>query len=273
MEKQEKSLSLKEKQKTALEILRIVASFCEENKIKYSLAYGTLLGAVRHKGFIPWDDDIDIIIPREDYTRFVKLFCEIPPENMKCLSFENDTFYLPYTKIVDLRTRIITENFMPLDDLGVYVDVFPLDFLSDDKEEANSINKSFIRLNKMIRYSVFNNVKEVCDGRIHIPRMVFYYLAKIVGFKRLSAVHKKRILKFSQKTGVWGAVMSYCYEGYNAKVFESVLLDTMMSTEFENTDFCIPEKYDQVLTGLYGDYMQLPPLEKRIVHSETAYYV
>lgn len=112
-------------------ILKFVADFCEINNIKYYLFAGTLLGAIRHEGFIPWDDDIDIAIPRDDYEKFIIEFDRNNDVNYKVLSIENSNkYYLPYAKVIDNRTLLFEDGkeSMPI---GVFIDIFPLDSIPD----------------------------------------------------------------------------------------------------------------------------------------------
>ncbi len=271
MSNEKTPLTLEEKKKVGLGVLKTIDAFCREHGLRYSLGYGTLLGAIRHDGFIPWDDDIDIIMPRKDYDSFIKLFKEQPPENCRCISFEDLTFFLPYTKIVDKRTRVMTENFKDLEDMGIYVDVFPLDGLSDDFEEAAKIRKEFMLLNKKMRYSLYNNLQEICKGKFEPAKTAFYCYSKLLGFEHWAKKHKKKLKKTAKENVAWGAVMCSVY-GNNRELYDMSLFNSMTTHIFEDSEFSVITEYDRYLKTAYGDYMQLPPEEKRIAHSETAYY-
>ena len=126
-----KELSLEEKKKILVSILSEVHNFCDENNLKYFLPGGTLIGAVRHKGFIPWDDDIDIYMPRNDYEKFL---CEFNKESERyqVISLKTDGYYLPFGKVIDTKTVLI-ENVDSDYKMGIYLDIFPLDNLSITK--------------------------------------------------------------------------------------------------------------------------------------------
>lgn len=267
----ENLITPEQKKSVLLEILQTVDVFCTENDVKYSLAYGTLLGAVRHNGFIPWDDDIDIIMLRDEYDRFVQLFLQSPPQNYKCITFENGSYYLPYTKIVDTRTHVIAENFVELDDLGICVDVFPFDYISDDRKKAVKI-KGCAKLNsKLIRYTSYNNLKEVCNGKLRIDKAVLYYISKGIGFHKLSSIYKERIIRLNNNAK-WVGYLGECYES-NENVFESEIIKKTVLGEFEGRCFPITENFDSVLSRMYGDYMCPPPVEERESHTEKAFFI
>ena len=125
-------LSLKEIQKIELDILLYLDKVCRENDIKYYLSSGTLLGAIKYQGFIPWDEDIDVIFLREDYNKLIKCF-ENETGRYKLLSIYNSKdYYYPFAKLVDTKTTLI-ENSKPINDMGVYIDIVPMDGYLDDK--------------------------------------------------------------------------------------------------------------------------------------------
>lgn len=138
-------IPLEELKSRQLEILTRIDKFCTEHNIQYSLAFGTLLGAIRHKGYIPWDDDIDIMMLRSDYNRFISLFYD---EQLRVLSIENESRYiLPFAKVVDNNSILIEQSTMELP-LGIYVDIFPVDNIPDDI----SLRNDFYRKKKILNY-------------------------------------------------------------------------------------------------------------------------
>ena len=133
-----KQLTLEEVKQVELEILLVFDRVCRENGLKYSMCAGTLLGAVRHQGFIPWDDDIDLCMPRPDYEKLIRLSREgkLFPEYLKLACFEEGTLDSPYMKIMDTRTRIREENYTQQDVKSLWIDVFPVDGLPDTWKET-----------------------------------------------------------------------------------------------------------------------------------------
>ena len=133
-----KNINLEELKKIQFDILKKVAAFCEKNKIKYYLGYGTLLGAVRHKGYIPWDDDIDIIMPRPDYLRFIEIFNKSTPSpELKVLSHYIDKNHpYPFIKLINTKTKQVSHSSIKYD-MGVCIDIFPLDGLPKSIHKSN----------------------------------------------------------------------------------------------------------------------------------------
>ena len=124
-------LSLQELKDIEFNLLKEFRAFCNENGIRFFLAYGTLLGAIRYKGFIPWDDDIDVLVPREDYNKLIRIFRD--SDKYRLYSFErNQKYGYPFAKLCDMSTRKIEFYFEPLVDYGVDIDIFPLDYWDDD---------------------------------------------------------------------------------------------------------------------------------------------
>lgn len=269
MKEKMKEITFEQAQKISFDILKYLDSYCKENNIKYFIAYGTLLGAVRHKGFIPWDDDIDIVMFRKDYDKFIEEFNSEKNLPYKCLSFEKGTFYFPYAKVVDSRTSVRAKNLRKLEENGIAVDVFPFDLVADEIDECKANEKSLYLYGKLLRYSLYNNFKEVSE-KINI-KYAFYLLAKLVGYRALSKIITKKYLyskedaKFSLS---YGAFLCGDTGIYPVEWFEDFTL-----LEFEGISFPAPKMYDEFLKNRYGDYLKLPPENERIHHAQEAWYI
>ena len=231
---EKKMISLEQQKLISQEILDYIAEFCNKHNIRYYLAYGTLLGAVRHQGFIPWDDDIDIIMFREDYRKFLSLFRS---NRYHCLSFENDTYYQSFSKIVDSKTAMVTDNMIPLEDLGVAVDIFPFDYLSDDRAGAERIKKELTLLFKLMRYSLYPCLRKLAQGGLPVSKCLFYCVAKPFGWKFWSKLLRNKIRKLTSSTK-----KAYCghllpFNSGAEFVYESRLFDEVSNYTFNGKEY------------------------------------
>ena len=153
-----KQINIEEIRKLQISILLYVHEFCKKNNIRYSLSGGTLLGAVRHKGYIPWDDDIDIMMPRPDYERFVNEFNENRKdvEYKVICSYNDSQFFQPFAKVVNTKTFLKETYKRPVAQMGVYIDVFPIDGLPNDEQKREKY-WNFIARQKNISTAVYEN--------------------------------------------------------------------------------------------------------------------
>ena len=258
-----KELTLQELKEIEFDMLKMFDAFCKENNIRYFLAYGTLLGAIRYKKFIPWDDDVDVLVPREDYDRLLRLFQD--NEKYRLYAFEKDENYLfPFAKICDLDTRKDELGYESSIELGVDIDVFPLDAWDDDfkkaKKEAKYINRNMggLRLSKLRKPDSVNPIKRFIKGIL----MVY---CKMLGGKH----YIKKILKASNKPEQQGTnyvgAKSWCVYGARG-IIHAEAFSEAIEVEFEGRMFPSPDGYDAYLSCLYGDYLPEPPKEKQKTH-------
>lgn len=258
----EKTMTLEEVKKVQLNILQQVHQYCEDNNIVYFLAHGTLIGAIRHNGYIPWDDDIDIAMPRPDYDRFINTF-NGKIEHLQVLSYPFNKDYLyPIAKVQDLRTRVIeqTVNKYPL---GVNIDIFPIDGLPQNLSKARSYlsfmrQLGFLRILKQVTWSTNRSIlKNIIIG---LYRFISFPLTD----RFLLCLIDKKARKYPfGKTDYAGTHVLFTL------LYEPVPKDAFLSTvyvTFENTMVKAPIGYDIWLRNIFGDYMQLPPIEKRVSH-------
>lgn len=259
-------MTLRDVQLFSLGILKDVHKFCTENDITYSLAYGTLLGAIRHRGFIPWDDDIDIIMPRGDYEKFCSSYRS---SNYRIVSDRSSDCYIPFARVFDSeKTYVKMSNFKWCKfETGIWIDVFPVDGVSDDHAEfLRQANRSW-RLLKLLYYnrtSFFNHIDRFHPFRDNMKLLCLKLL--FLNGNRMHAI-KERIVKISKKlpfggTGHWSEVVlreKGMVDYQSIADFSSVELH-----DFEDAKFFVMNGYDRVLRNAYGDYLQLPPEEERI---------
>lgn len=242
-------------QNCALEIFKIVREVLEKMGLKYYAGYGTALGAVRHDGFIPWDDDFDILMFRDDYEKFLKEGQQYLPQNYFIQYTDTEPNYnLPFAKVRKTDTVFLEYNSQKLDiNHGVYIDIFPIDYAPIDEKEIKKIDKKLkilrVRLSKglVLAEPTYKRIlrKAITLGNMHSKK---YYLNK----------HKKIVTmgKESNMVVIYGNVTSaYCpKEWYGEGVMH----------KFEDTTIRLMTEYDKNLTQVYGDYMTPPPKEKQV---------
>lgn len=250
---------------TELEILKVVDQFCKENNIKYSLAYGTLLGAVRHKGFIPWDDDIDIFMLREDYEKFIELWLDNPVEGYILENKRtNPNYDQCLTKIRKDHTTYLQES--PHGDknevnsgyhTGIFIDVFPLDRI------ANTPIQGKIQKLTAMFYFLYSRGFAFDRGSAFV-KLGCNILLKLVPktkYSKIVLILEKKLQKYNFTNN---RLVSFDTMEDLSRVFESDLMDEFIDIEFENERFKAVKDYKGFLTEQYGDYMQLPPEEERV---------
>ena len=251
--------SIKKIQDKAIEILKAFIEVCEKLNLKYYVLGGTLLGAVRHKGFIPWDDDIDVGMPREDYEIFLQKALDLLPQKYFVQSFKTDIEWpANFTKIRDSETTFIETSVKNCKiNHGLYIDVFPLDWHEDNKFRLKIFNFK----NKLYREAIGRSLyfeKSKRNWKWYIIRLLTMFTSTKTALKKRDKLlmSNKGRTYLANYSGAWGEKEIVPFEWYGEGV----------ELEFEGLIVKAPTKYEKWLTQVYGDYMQLPPEEKRVTH-------
>ncbi len=270
-----KELSLSECKALELDILKHIRDICDAEGLHYYLAYGTLLGAIRHKGFIPWDDDIDIFMPYEDYLKFIEIKKNDSSSSYKIISHETDPSYTaPLGKVIDTRTVLEQHyGFIEKVPLGVYVDVFVLSGAGNSEGEALKLVRSLFKLLRGWRFadSIVKKeeplIKKVLKMIRNIPYKTVgleHYLEKITEYRKLNTYENNIYVTQSSLTSVNNVKRNIWLRndfGNGTKVV------------FEQESFRAPVNYNRLLTQYYGDYMILPPKEAQVSqHNYSVYW-
>lgn len=245
-----------------LDILKEIHRVCVENDIKYFLDSGTLIGAVRHNGFIPWDDDIDIGMMRSEYERFEKIAPDALGEKYAWQSWKNDENYaLPFGKVRKKNTVYIEEKSGTLDQCGFYVDVFPYDHApNDDRKRKKLINKRvFIARCLLMKHNYSPWLKgSKTDHMKKVGYTIYRLFSIFTTHKRLVKKYENLVLRVPKS--------SIVYEQIGKKsthYYKTDWLEDLDSAKFEDSSFFVPINTHERLKEEYGDYMKLPPEECR----------
>lgn len=247
--------TLKKLQKTELEILLEVDRICKKNNLRYQLNSGTLLGAIRHKGFIPWDDDIDITMPVEDYNKFCKICRSELDERFSLQTIITDNFFHFFAKVRKNGTKMVEEGAENLKYEGIWIDIFPLVGVKNSEAWILKRNGILEKIRLLLKKRKSTAPWKQLSVEKKILRLIPMRL--IIGVVTLFLKHLLQpTMKYDHCCYIWG--------GELLKIrFPGDLFDETCEVEFEGHLFPAPKQYDKYLTIVYGDYMTPPPPEKR----------
>ena len=273
-----RKIKLDEIQNLELEILLELIKYFEENNISYCTCGGTAIGAIRHKGFIPWDDDIDIQIPRKDYDRLLEIskgvliggYIEIKRPGQKDYAYQ-------YAKACNVNTLIDEQNITDKRfGTGIFVDIFPLDNYYNSTFRNKLRNLRVFWLINMLNTALNNkNLSKKFSARWWFKQLLFalqYIPAKIMTAERIAL----RIDNMGRKTKDLESDYVGClvfYAPYETTVYKKEAFSSFIDGEFEGNIIKNPIGYDHYLSTLYGNYMKLPPEEEQIMHGFDAWFI
>ena len=266
-------MTLQETQQASLVVLKELDRICEERNYKYWISFGTLIGAIRHQGFIPWDDDIDIALPREDYDALIQYLCsEYKSNDFEIHTYFNNRHY-PFliSRFCDKSHELDFYDFNYKS--GCFVDIYPFDGMGK-KEDLSQWKRLEPKLHAITKCVILSECKSLFYGRniackiANFPQTLF---CKVVGkmhyINKLENYRKKYSWDESDYVGIisWSSG-TYCYPKESVAELERI--------QFEGIMVNIPKGYDAFLRCAYGDYMQLPPEDKRVpYHGYNAYNI
>ena len=266
-----KKISLDEMKKIQLNILRDIDKVCRKNGIKYTLMGGSLIGLIRHKGFIPWDDDIDIAMTNDNYERFLKVYPKQCKKEYLLINNRSDkSYYLPFDKIVDSRTILFEDNCKPMGKMGVFVDLFVYSGISSNKNKQKRKYRKLNIINKALKaYAVYNKSPKTIKWR---KKRIAKILLDCFASKDF-LIEKNRQMSSSVIVPGGKIISNYPIYGLEKEVHDASIFDEYEDYFFEKTKVMSVKKYDEYLKDSFGDYMKMPPKEKRVPkHGINAYW-
>lgn len=251
------------------DVLRVFHEICKENNLRYFCFGGTAIGALRHKGFIPWDDDIDVEMPRPDYDRFIELFRGRVVNGCKLyLPEETPNYPVPFMKFCKAESTLVEEPQIPCV-TGLFIDIFPLDATDDDEAKAKAIGRKYKkiwnRLEAISNRSSFTEYISLLMDRKEWGRFV----TKTCGFffrERMRRVFLSRLNEISHRYDFDKAKNFMVYSGAHAIMPRRFAFSEVKEMPFEDIMVYMSTEHDIYLNAVFGDYMQLPPEEQRVSH-------
>ena len=264
------NVSIREAQKVQLEILLEFDRICKKHEIVYQLFAGTLIGAIRHKGFIPWDDDVDVCMLRSDYDKFLSVAQVELGDTYFLQNYKTDVaFQSQYSKIRKNNTLYVEKLVQDVDmHHGIFIDVFPYDDVKPN-HIIGKVQRVLIHRLKIINYCRVMRVNESEPNRIsRNVKKATYYLLKIVPKKRMDRFITKLATMSNGDGAIEVADLSISTSPLMYKKFKTKkeVFRNSINCSFEGHLFPIPREYDDVLKSNYGDYLSLPPLEEQEPH-------
>lgn len=259
-------IKLEEIKKIELDILVKFDEFCRKENLKYYIFEGTLLGAVKYKGFIPWDDDIDVCMPREDYMILIDKLSKKPIKSLELFSvYNNQEYYYQYAKLINTKTILIEENQRKIQNYGLFIDIFPIDGIQGNEEKVKKyLSKqrtilNFISSIQVIEMRSNSKIKKIIK-KIVIP------IIKLFGNKPIKRIDRTFINK-NDATSEFVTKATNKGEYYRREWFKE-----QVEIEFEGKKFYAPIDYDKILRVKFGEYEKDPPKEKQVTHHNFTVY-
>lgn len=266
------SKKMTEVQTYMLDMLKTLVTVFDENKIKYYIIGGTILGAIRHNGFIPWDDDIDLAIPRDDYDRFLEKAKDILPDSLKLRTYFDDSYHHYYfARVVDTNYKILRQGSLKEREEELWIDLFPLDGLPRNPVIQKIHKARLLRLKLAYHFATFDKVNLLRPNRPLYQRAIIkFYMwwpfKSKKGYKPIldkidKLLKKASIDKSDYYMEFMGSSIPFRETCTKEQYGEGKLYD------FEGLKLNGPEDAEFYLSHVYGDYMTLPPKEKRNYHA------
>ncbi len=268
--KESREEQLKILQKIELENLDVLMDICKRHNLRYYLIGGSLIGVLRHQGFIPWDDDIDVGLPRADYNKFVEIAAKEIPEYMDIKTMTSDPNYKCYfTRLINNKKKIYWDHGQYTAKIGIWMDVFPLDGLPNGAF-ARKLHVFNVNVHKALyKFTQLNyittNKERPFSERFLIGFARVTHIGKLIDADKALQKLDKTLQKYDYDKQDWAWNFSGCYG--KREIVPKIQLGGARTGTFEKRTVSIPENSEDYLTNIYGSWQELPPVEKRVSHA------
>ena len=257
-------------QSKLLDILKAFVRVCEKHNLTYFLVYGTALGAIRHKGFIPWDDDIDVGMPRKDYEKYIQLQSEYEGTPYFIQTFKTDPCYIyNYAKLRDSSTTFLENAFKNHRiNQGLFIDIFPVDGMSREVGDREKIGKKNKFVWRQDYFSYLPALRRKVHKRTFFKDILLNIVAGLFYVFDIAHYRNKRVERFVRKVPFEEAKMAGIMFGFTWRIncMDADIFRETVKVPFEDIEVRVPKQYDRYLTLLYKDYMKFPPKEQQVGH-------
>lgn len=269
-----RELTNQELKNICLEILEEIDSICKKNDIKYFMNFGTLIGAVRHQGYIPWDDDVDICMLREDYERFLKV---AEDSKYRVMHDQNhEYYYFNFARVCAPNTLLKLTGITDVKNMGVFVDIFPIDYVPDDEKARARFYDEVQVWDRCVEMAVPNEFKNSITfiQKLKVLKNNFVQIFKAImkgnKFDSVVAKRKEFMTQYLKKTNT---LCCLCPPD-ERMAFACIDYTELIELKFEYLMLPAPKEYDKILRKYYGDYMTPPPVEEQVSwHHFKAYFI
>lgn len=253
-----------------LQVMKFFDSFCSNHGLKYFASGGTAIGAVRHKGFIPWDDDIDVVMPRQDYEKFLSLWKELENTDYEIQDMRDANYPVPYAKFVHKYSSVWECERNPYV-YGVYIDILPFDEVGKDLKRTAKLFRKNKKYSNLFSRSLQNNFCKSELSRFKKLSIASWgrWIINVFFVKPLVSYWRKQVYSITEQIK---AERGDCYMFYGTpykmekEIFPKEWFSTQVRVPFEDIEIMLPNGWHEYLTKLFGDYMTPPPANKRTTH-------
>ena len=267
-----KEIERKEQRKILIDILKYFDNICRKNNLNYSLTGGSLIGAIRHKGIIPWDDDIDVVLLSSDYDKLLNILKNEKNDIYEVQYFGcNETYFYPFIKIIDKRTKLIEKDKRDIENYGIYLDVFSFNKVPNNELARKMHYKKILFYKKLINLYSYN--QDYIKNEKNFIKRCGSFLCSKIGFRFLNNRYIYNLTKYNKKENYEFYMSNWPFYGFDKEIFNKECFNKFVDCDFEDMKAMISASYDNILKTLYNDYMKLPPVEKRTTtHNIDVYW-